>query len=146
MWDEDEYFFNKHESVSDSVSSSAVGGIAGLAAIPFTLAATFVGILIMRIDILNAACAGFIPLFLTRNMGLDKKTCLIIYGVTVLVTLVLEHFFTIAKILGSIIGCLAIAFLCYELSDVAPMNTRMIITGVGTVIAIILNIRFWRTR
>ena len=62
------------------------------------------------------------------------------------VALALEHFFTIAKILGSIVGCLAVAFLCYELSDVAPMNTRLIITGVGTVIAILLNIRFWRTR
>ena len=146
MWDEDEYFFHKHESVSDSVSSSAVGGIVGLAAIPLTLMASFVGILIMRIDILNAASVGFIPLFLTRNMGLESKTCLIIYGVTVLVALALEHFFTVAKILGSIVGCLAVAFLCYELSDVAPMNTRLIITGVGTVIAIILNIRFWRVR
>ncbi len=52
--------------------------------------------------------------------------------------------FTIAKILGSIIGCLVVAFLCYELSDVTPMNTRLIITGVGTVITILLNIRFWR--
>lgn len=33
---------------------------------------------------------------------------------------------------------------CYELSDVTPMNTRLIITGVGTVITILLNIRFWR--
>jgi len=103
-----------------------------------------VGILIMRIDILNAASAGFIPLFLTRNMGLDSKTCLIIYVVTVIVTLILEHCFTIAKILGSIIGCLVVAFLCYELSDVTPMNTRLIITGVGTVITILLNIRFWK--
>lgn len=62
---------------------------------------------------------------------------------TVIVTLVLEHCFTIAKILGSIIGCLVVVFLCYELSDVAPMNTRLIITGVGTVIAIVLNISFW---
>ena len=146
MWDEDEYFFHKHESVSDSVSGSAVGGLAGLAAIPLTLMASFVGILIMRIDIINAASVGFIPLFLTRDMGLDKKTCLIIYGITVLVTFALEHFFTIARILGSIVGCLAVAFLCYELSDVAPMNTRLIITGVGTVIAILLNFRFWRTR
>ncbi len=37
MWDEDKFFFNRHDSVSDSVSSSA-------------------------------ASAGFIPLFLTRNM------------------------------------------------------------------------------
>lgn len=103
-----------------------------------------VGILIMRIDILNAASAGFIPLFLTRNMGLDSKTCLIIYGVTVIATLILEHCFTVAKILGSIIGCLVVAFLCYELSDVTPMNTRLTITGVGTVITILLNIRFWK--
>ena len=143
MWDEDECFFHKHESISDSVSGSTVGGLAGLAAIPLTLMASFVGILIMRIDIINAASVGFIPLFLTRDMGLDKKTCLIIYGITVLVTFALEHFFTIARILGSIVGCLAVAFLCYELSDVAPMNTRLIITGVGTVIAIFLNIRFW---
>ena len=59
-------------------------------------------------------------------------------------TLILEHCFTIAKILGSIIGCLVVAFLCYELSDVTPMNTRLIITGVRTVITILLNIRFWR--
>ena len=65
-------------------------------------------------------------------------------NLTVIVTLVLEHCFTIAKILGSIVGCLVVAFLCYELSDVTPMNTRLVITGVGTVIAILLNIRFWR--
>lgn len=47
------------------------------------------------------------------------------FGVTVIVTLVLEHCFTIAKILGSIIGCLVVAFLCYELSDVTPMNTTI---------------------
>ena len=63
---------------------------------------------------------------------------------SITLTLVLEHCFTIAKILGSIIGCLVVAFLCYELSDVTPMNTRLIITGVGTVITILLNIRFWR--
>ena len=39
--------------------------------------------------------------------------------------------------------CLVVAFLCYELSDVTPMNTRLIITCVGTVITILLNIRFW---
>lgn len=144
MWDEDKFFFNRHDSVSDSVSSSAAGALGGLAAIPLALVLSAVGILIMRIDILNAASAGFIPLFLTRNMGLDSKTSLIIYGVTVIVTLVLEHCFTIAKILGSIIGCLVVAFLCYELSDATPMNTRLIITGVGTVITILLNIRFWR--
>ena len=134
MWDEEEFFFNRHDSVSDSVSSSAAGALGGLVAIPIALVLSAVGILIMRIDILNAASAGFIPLFLTRNMGLDSKTCLIIYVVTVIVTLILEHCFTIAKILGSIIGCLVVAFLCYELSDVTPMNTRFIITCVGTVI------------
>ena len=144
MWDEDKFFFNRHDSVSDSVSSSAAGVLGGLVAIPIALVLSAVGILIMRIDILNAASAGFIPLFLTRNMGLDSKTCLIIYVVTVIVTLILEHCFTIAKILGSIIGCLVVAFLCYELSDVTPMNTRLIITCVGTVITILLNIRFWR--
>ena len=144
MWDEDKFFFNRHDSVSDSVSSSTAGALAGIAAIPLALVISAVGILIMRIDIHNAASAGFIPLFLTRNMGLDSKTSLIIYGVTVIVTLVLEHCFTIAKILGSIIGCLVVAFLCYEFSDVTPMNTRLIITGVGTVITILLNIRFWR--
>lgn len=144
MWDEEEFFFNRHDSVSDSVSSSAAGALGGLVAIPIALVLSAVGILIMRIDILNAASAGFIPLFLTRNMGLDSKTCLIIYVVTVIVTLILEHCFTIAKILGSIIGCLVVAFLCYELSDVTPMNTRLIITCVGTVITILLNIRFWR--
>ena len=118
MWDEDKFFFNRHDSVSDSVSSSAAGALGGLAAIPLALVLSAVGILIMRIDILNAASAGFIPLFLTRNMGLDSKTCLIIYGVTVIATLILEHCFTIAKIMGSIIGCLVVAFLCYELSDV----------------------------
>ena len=143
MWDEDKFFFNRHDSVSDSVSSSAAGALGGLVAIPIALVLSAVGILIMRIDILNAASAGFIPLFLTRNMGLDSKTCLIIYVVTVIVTLILEHCFTIAKILGSIIGCLVVAFLCYELSDVTPMNTRLIITCVGTVITILLNIRFW---
>ncbi|SCY16391.1 hypothetical protein [Butyrivibrio sp. INlla14] len=144
MWDEDEFFFNRHDSASDSVSSSAAGALGGLAAIPIALVLSAVGILIMRIDILNAASAGFIPLFLTRNMGLDSKTCLIIYGVTVIATLILEHCFTVAKILGSIIGCLVVAFLCYELSDVTPMNTRLTITGVGTVITILLNIRFWK--
>ena len=144
MWDEDKFFFNRHDSVSDSVSSSAAGALGGLVAIPIALVLSAVGILIMRIDILNAASAGFIPLFLTRNMGLDSKTCLIIYVVTVIVTLILEHCFTIAKILGSIIGCLVVAFLCYELSDVTPMNTRLIITCVGTVITILLNIRLWR--
>ena len=143
MWDEDEFFFNRHDSVSDGVSSSAAGALGGLVAIPIALVLSAVGILIMRIDILNAASAGFIPLFLTRNMGLDSKTCLIIYGVTVITTLILEHCFTIAKIMGSIIGCLVVAFLCYELSDVTPMNTRLIITCVGTVITILLNIRFW---
>lgn len=144
MWNEDKYFFNRHDSASDSASSGTAEAFAGLAAIPLALVFSGVCILIMRIDILSAASAGFIPLFLTRNMGLDSKTCLIIYGVTVIATLVLEHCFTIAKILGSIIGCLVVAFLCYELSDVAPMNTRLIITGVGTVITILLNIRFWR--
>ena len=143
MWDEDKFFFNRHDSVSDSVSSSAAGALGGLVAIPIALVLSAVGILIMRIDILNAASAGFIPLFLTRNMGLDSKTCLIIYVVTVIVMLILEHCFTIAKILGSIIGCLVVAFLCYELSDVTPMNTRLIITFVGTFITILLNIRFW---
>ena len=80
MWDEDKYFFNRHDSVSDSVSGSTAGALAGLAAIPLALVFS------------------------------------------------------------------AVAFLCYELSDVTPMNTRLIITGVGTVLTILLNIRFWEVK
>jgi len=49
MWDEDKYFFNRHDSVSDSVSGSTAGALAGLAAIPLALVFSAVGILIMRI-------------------------------------------------------------------------------------------------
>lgn len=46
MWDEDKYFFNRHDSASDNVSSGTVEAFAGLAAMIITGVGTVITILL----------------------------------------------------------------------------------------------------
>ncbi|WP_022765356.1 hypothetical protein [Butyrivibrio sp. XPD2006] len=100
-------------------------------------------VLITRLDLLNSLMAGAVPIFLTRNMGLDEKTSWIIFGVAALVAFILQHMFKIGKILLGIWGCVAVGILCYLFRDSSPYTTRIITAGVGMVIAVVMNFGFW---
>ena len=58
--------------------------------------------LIKRVNLTNSLFIGVIPVFLVRNKGFDKMTNWIIFGIAVLLALVIQHMFTIAKILAAL--------------------------------------------
>ncbi len=87
--------------------------------------------------------AGAVPVFLIRNMGFDSKTTWIIFGVSTLVALILQHVFKIGKILFGIWGCAAVGILCYIFRDSSPYNARIMTAGVGIIIAAVMNFCFW---
>ena len=99
--------------------------------------------LIKRVDLTNSLVIGAIPVFLVRNQGFDKKTNLIIFGIAVLLALVIQHMFTIVKILASVISCVAIAFLCAIWKNYDSRHTQLTVVVIGTIIAAIWNLQYW---
>ena len=99
--------------------------------------------LITRLDLLNSLMAGAVPVFLTRNMGFEAKTSWILFGVTAIVAFIIQHMFTIGKILLGIWGCMAVGILCYLFRDNSPYSIRIVTAGVGMIIAAVMNIGFW---
>ena len=99
--------------------------------------------LIKRVDLTNSLFVGAIPVFLVRNQGFDKKTNLIIFGIAVLLALVMQHMFTVVKILASVISCVAIAFLCSIWKNYDSRHAQLTIVAIGTIIATIWNLQYW---
>ena len=99
--------------------------------------------LIKRVDLTNSLFIGVIPVFLVRNKGFDKMTNLIIFGIAVLLALVIQHMFTIVKILASVISCVAIAFLCAIWKSYDSRHAQLTVVVIGTIIAAIWNLQYW---
>ena len=99
--------------------------------------------LIKRVDLTNSLFIGVIPVFLVRNKGFDKMTNWIIFGIAVLLALVIQHMFTIAKILASVISCVAIAFLCSIWKSYDSRHAQLTVVAIGTIIAAIWNLQYW---
>lgn len=99
--------------------------------------------LIKRVDLTNSLFIGVIPVFLVRNKGFDKMTNWIIFGIAVLLALVIQHMFTIAKILASVISCVTIAFLCSIWKNYDSRHTQLTVVAIGTIIAAIWNLQYW---
>ena len=112
-----------------------------LKAIEFLIRVVFA--LIKRVDLTNSLFVGAIPVFLVRNQGFDKKTNWIIFWIAVLLALVIQHMFTIVKILASIISCMAMAFLCSIWRNYDSTQTQVIVTTIGAIIAVIWNLQYW---
>ncbi|WP_026513581.1 hypothetical protein [Butyrivibrio sp. LB2008] len=100
-------------------------------------------VLIKRVDLTNSLVIGAIPVFLVREQGFDKKTNLIIFGIAVLLALIIQHMFTIAKILASVISCVAIAFLCAIWKSYDSRHAQLTVVVIGTIIAAIWNLQYW---
>ena len=99
--------------------------------------------LIKRVDLTNSLFIGVIPVFLVRNKGFDKMTNWIIFGITVILALVIQHMFTIAKILASVISCVTIAFLCSIWKIYDSRHAQLTVVAIGTIIAAIWNLQYW---
>ena len=138
MWEDDWYYWD-----TDSNSNSVGGGAAmGIIMLPVYLIMFIVTTLLARFDLLNSVFVGAIPVFLTRNMGLDAKTTWIIFGVTALTALILQHALKIARIICGIWGCISVGILCYLFTAGVSMRTRTIVMAVGVGIAIFHNLGF----
>ena len=99
--------------------------------------------LIKRVNLTNSLFIGVIPVFLVRNKGFDKMTNWIIFGIAVLLALVIQHMFTIAKILASVISCVTIAFLCSIWKSYDSRHAQLTVVAIGTIIAAIWNLQYW---
>ena len=100
-------------------------------------------VLITRLDLFNSLMAGAVPVFLFRNMGFEKKTSWIIFGITALMAFIIQHLFKIGKILIGIWGCVAVGIFCYLFRGGSSYNIRVITAYVGMVIAGVMNLGFW---
>ena len=139
MWEDDWYYWD-----TDSSSSSIGGGAAmGIILLPVYLIMFIATTLLARFDLLNSVFVGAIPVFLTRNMGLDTKTTWIIFGVTAVTTLVLQHALKVARIICGIWGCISVGILCYLFTSGVSSKTQIITVVVGVAIALFLNLGFW---
>lgn len=139
MWEDDWYYWD-----TDSSSSSIGGGAAmGIIMLPVYLIMFIVTTLLARFDLLNSVFVGAIPVFLTRNMGLDTKTTWIIFGVTAVTALILQHVLKIFRIICGIWGCISVGILCYLFTSGAAMKTQIITVIIGVAIALFLNIGGW---
>ncbi len=139
MWEDDWYYWD-----TDSSSSSIGGGAAmGIIMLPVYLIMFIVTTLLARFDLLNSVFVGAIPVFLTRNMGLDTKTTWIIFGVTAVTALILQHVLKIFRIICGIWGCISVGILSYLFTSGVSTRTQIITVVVGVVLAFFLNLGFW---
>ena len=134
----------RYYSASDDISSSSAGAMS-LVLLPVGFILGAASFLIARVDALNSVLLGLVPIYLTRDMGLDKKTCWIIFGITALVSLLLQHTFLVAKLIGAGMSCFAAAFICRIIvRDYAPQYDIHVVMAIGAAITAIWNIIFWK--
>lgn len=132
-YDYDDYYYEQSEPLSDSCGGIAelmvglvVGGILGAALL-----------LIKRFDVLSSCLLGLLLCAFSYQNGNSGKINLIVFGVTILISLLLQHLWVGFKILYGIFACGAVAILAntiigYETSTEMYRNLiiSFIVTGV----------------
>ena len=64
--------------------------------------------------IVNGLMLGFLPFIMMSNAGYSTGTCLAVYAIIVLASVVLQKRFKLARILFGIFSCCVVALFCWD--------------------------------
>lgn len=137
MYDDDYYYYEeerkrnaKSEAELAGTFGSAIGGIIGLVI-------SCILFLINRYDVLSSGLASLVCYIFTYKQGWDNKIYIAMSIVIFLISMALQHFFVIARLIYTLFVCVVVTLLgaCWKTYDtVMQRNTVMVICFVVTAI------------
>lgn len=121
---EESFYYDKPSSMSSGVSSEAVGLGLGLGVGLISTIISGLLFLIARIDILSSSLLGLLFYLLTYRFEWNEPVYIIGVIAIVLVSMMLQHLFTVFRILYGIFNCVAVSlriFLCRRVCSLPSM-------------------------
>ncbi|SDB44750.1 hypothetical protein SAMN02910298_02220 [Pseudobutyrivibrio sp. YE44] len=117
----------------------AVGAI-GIFGTLFLFAVSIVLFLLGHFYIVNGIMAGFIPFIMLCNAGYSTGLCWGIYGLIILVAVVLQLNFKVARVIFGIFSCFVVSVFVYDANKELAMKTQVLYIIIGIIITGLLNI------
>lgn len=90
--------------------------------------------------IVNGLMVGFVPFLLLSNAGYSSGICWIVYGVIILLAVVLQLKFKVARIVFGVFSCAVVAFFVWDANKELAMKTQVLYIVIGVVITGLLNV------
>ena len=116
--------------------AGAVIGIFGTLAM---FAISIVMFLLGHFYIVNGLIVGFLPFLMMISAGYSEAACWGIYGLIVLVSVVLQLNFKVARIVYGIISCGVVSLFIWDKYKEVALKTQLLYIGIGVVISGLLN-------
>ena len=116
--------------------AGAVIGIFGTLAM---FAISIVLFLLGHFYIVNGLMVGFLPFLMMTSAGYSEAVCWGVYGLIVLVSVVLQLNFKVARIVFGIISCGVVSLFIWDKYKEAALKTQSLYIGIGVVITGMLN-------
>ena len=116
----------------------AVGAI-GIFGTLFLFALSIVLFLLGHFYIVNGIMVGFIPFIMLCNAGYSTGMCWTIYGLIILVAVVLQLNFKVARVIFGIFSCLVVSMFVYDANRELAMRTQALYMAIGVAITCLLN-------
>lgn len=117
--------------------AGAVIGIFGTLAM---FAISIILFLLGHFYIVNGLMVGFLPFLMMTSAGYSEAVCWGVYGLIVLVSVVLQLNFKLARIVFGIISCAIVALFIWDANKEMSLSKQIIYILMGTVITLFLNL------
>ena len=117
--------------------AGAVIGIFGTLAM---FAISIVLFLLGHFYIVNGLIVGFLPFLMMISAGYSEAVCWGVYGLIILVSVVLQLNFKVARIVFGIISCGVVSLFIWDKYKDVALKTQLMYIGIGIVITGLLNI------
>ena len=114
---------------------SAIGILSSLA----LLAISIVLFLLGHFYIVNGLMVGFLPFLMMISAGYSEAVCWGVYGLIVLVSVVLQLNFKVARIVFGIISCGVVSLFIWDKYKELIWQKQLIYIGIGIVATGLLN-------
>lgn len=90
--------------------------------------------------IVNGLMVGFVPFLLLSNAGYSSGICWAVYGVIILIAVVLQLNFKVARIVFGVFSCAVVAFFVWDANKELAIKTHVLYMVIGVVITGLLNV------
>ncbi|WP_405373200.1 hypothetical protein [Pseudobutyrivibrio sp.] len=117
--------------------AGAVIGIFGTLAM---FAISIVLFLLGHFYIVNGLMVGFLPFLMMTSAGYSEAVCWGVYGLIILISVILQLNFKVARIVFGVISCGVVSLFIWDKYKDVAVKTQLIYIGIGIVITGLLNI------
>lgn len=123
--------------MDDGKMAGAAIGIFG------TLAMFVVSIVLFLLGhfyIVNGLMVGFLPFLMMSSAGYSSGVCWGVYGLIILISVILQLNFKVARIIFGIMSCGVVSLFIWDKYKDVAFKTQLLYIGIGIVITGLLNI------